>query len=83
MVLVLTHIVVNTEPREEFDRQTKAVIDSIRSQPGLIGFSARRELLFDHAHQKAARELDSSVRETLNARVSKRRRPSCVMMPNR
>lgn len=44
LVLVLTHIVVNTEQREEFDRQTKRVIDSMRSQPGLIGFSARREL---------------------------------------
>jgi heme-degrading monooxygenase HmoA len=44
LVLVLTRIVVNTEQREEFDRQTKRVIDSIRTQPGLIGFSARREL---------------------------------------
>ena len=42
--MVLTHILVNTQQREEFDRQTKRVIDSIRNQPGVMGFSARREL---------------------------------------
>jgi heme-degrading monooxygenase HmoA len=44
VVLVLTRIVVDSQNRAEFDRQTSRVIDSMPSQPGLMGFSARREL---------------------------------------
>ncbi len=44
VVLVLTRIVVNVDQRDEFDRQTKRVIDSMAQQEGLIGFSARRQL---------------------------------------
>jgi heme-degrading monooxygenase HmoA len=44
VVLVLTRIVVDPQNRAEFDRQTSRVIDSMPSQPGLMGFSARREL---------------------------------------
>ncbi|MBL8475703.1 MAG: hypothetical protein JNK71_06470 [Methyloversatilis sp.] len=42
VVLVLTHIVVDGTRRDEFDRQTRRVIDSMATQPGLIGYSARR-----------------------------------------
>ncbi len=44
VVLVLTHITVNTDNRTEFDVQTKMVIKSLSKQPGLLGYSARREL---------------------------------------
>jgi len=44
VVLVLTRVVVNTSRRAEFDRQTKSVIASTSSHPGLLGFSARRQL---------------------------------------
>lgn len=44
VVLVLTRIVVDTRQRSEFDRQTRRVIDSMPSHPGLIGYSARRQL---------------------------------------
>jgi heme-degrading monooxygenase HmoA len=44
VVLVLTRIVVDPQNRAEFDRQTSRVIGSMPTQPGLMGFSARREL---------------------------------------
>lgn len=44
VVLVLTRVFVNTEDRAEFDRQTNRVIASLPSYPGLIAFSARRQL---------------------------------------
>lgn len=44
VVLVLTRVVVDTGQRAEFDRQTARVIASMPSQPGLLGFSARRQL---------------------------------------
>jgi heme-degrading monooxygenase HmoA len=49
VVLVLTRIVVNADQRDEFDLQTKRVIDSMPQQPGLIGFSARRQLFGSEA----------------------------------
>lgn len=47
VVLVLTRVVVNTEQRAEFDRQTNRVIAAMSSHPGLIGFSARRQVFGD------------------------------------
>lgn len=44
VVLVLTHIVVDTGRRAEFDRQTRRVIDSMPGHAGLLGFSARRQI---------------------------------------
>lgn len=49
VVLVLTHIVVDGTRRDEFDRQTRCVIDSMATQPGLIGYSARREVFGNEA----------------------------------
>lgn len=43
-MLVLTRVVVDAAQRTEFDRQTNRVIESMPTQPGLIGFSARRQL---------------------------------------
>ncbi len=44
VVLVLTRVVVDTDQRTEFDRQTARVIASMSDQSGLLGFSARRQL---------------------------------------
>lgn len=44
LVLVLTRVVVNTRQRAEFDRQNRQVLASMRQQPGLLGYAARREL---------------------------------------
>lgn len=49
VVLVLTHVVVDTSQRGEFDRQTNRVLAGLDRQPGLIGYSARRQLLGDEA----------------------------------
>jgi heme-degrading monooxygenase HmoA len=47
VVLVLTRVVVDTQQRSEFDRQTSRVLASMGSQPGLIGYAARRQLFGD------------------------------------
>lgn len=47
VVLVLTRVVVDTQQRREFDRQNSRVLASMRSQPGLIGYAARRQLFGD------------------------------------
>jgi heme-degrading monooxygenase HmoA len=47
VVLVLTRVVVDTQHRREFTRQNSRVLASMSSQPGLIGFAARRELFGD------------------------------------
>lgn len=44
VVLVLTRVIVNTQQRSEFDRQTRRAISGMSSQPGLLGYSARREV---------------------------------------
>ena len=47
VVLVLTRVVVDPARRAEFDRQNSLVMASMGSQPGLIGYSARRQLFGD------------------------------------
>jgi heme-degrading monooxygenase HmoA len=47
VVLVLTHVVVDTTQRREFDRQNSRVLASMGSHPGLIGYAARRQLFGD------------------------------------
>jgi heme-degrading monooxygenase HmoA len=47
LVLVLTHVVVDTQQRREFDRQNSRVLASMGSHPGLIGYAARRQLFGD------------------------------------
>lgn len=47
VVLVLTRVVVDPAQRAEFDRQNSLVMASMTSQPGLIGYSARRQLFGD------------------------------------
>lgn len=49
LVVVVTHITLNTAERAEFDRQTRRVVASLPSQPGLVGYSVRRELLGNQA----------------------------------
>ena len=44
VVLVLTRVVVDPAQRAEFDRQNSLVMASMTTQPGLIGYSARRQL---------------------------------------
>ncbi len=47
VVLVLTRVVVDPAQRAEFDRQNSLVMASMANQPGLIGYSARRQLFGD------------------------------------
>jgi heme-degrading monooxygenase HmoA len=47
VVLVLTRVVVNPAQRSEFDQQNGRVMASMGSQPGLIGYAARRQLFGD------------------------------------
>jgi heme-degrading monooxygenase HmoA len=47
VVLVLTHVAVDTKQRREFDRQNSRVLASMGSHPGLIGHAARRQLFGD------------------------------------
>ena len=47
VVLVLTHVVVDTKQRREFDRENSRVLASMGSHPGLIGHAARRQLFGD------------------------------------
>ncbi len=47
VVLVLTRVVVDPAQRAEFDRQNSLVMASMATQPGLIGYSARRRLFGD------------------------------------
>lgn len=47
VVLVLTRVVVDASDRSEFDRQNRRVLASMGSQPGLIGYAARRQLIGD------------------------------------
>ena len=49
VVVVLTHIVVDSNQRNEFDRQTRRVIDSLPSQRGMLGYSARIQLFGNEA----------------------------------
>ena len=49
VVVVLTHIVVNSNQRSEFDRQTRRVIDSLPSHSGMLGYSARRQIFGNEA----------------------------------
>ncbi len=47
VVLVVTHVVVDTSQRREFDRQNRQVLDSMKTQPGLLGHAARRQVFGD------------------------------------
>ena len=49
VVVVLTHIVVDSNQRSEFDRQTRRVIDSLPSHSGMLGYSARRQIFGNEA----------------------------------
>lgn len=47
VVVVLTNARVHRALRGPFDAQTSKVVDSLPNQPGLVGYSVRRELLGD------------------------------------
>lgn len=82
LVLVLTRIVVDTGQRAEFDRQTRLVIDSMPSHPGLLGYSARRELFGNHGwtlsiwRDDAARE--RFVKSAVHQRAIEESRPAMI-----
>ena len=48
VVVALTHAVVGKD-RDNFDRGVSRVVDSLAQQPGLIGYSLRRELFGNEA----------------------------------
>ncbi len=48
VVVALTHAVLGKE-RQNFDRGVDRIVDSLAEQPGLIGYSLRRELFGDEA----------------------------------
>jgi quinol monooxygenase YgiN len=59
VVLVVSRVVVDPARRAEFDRQTRRVIDQMAAQPGLIGYSARRELFGSQAWTVSAWESEA------------------------
>jgi quinol monooxygenase YgiN len=46
LLVALTHAVLS-EDREPFDRYTRMLVDEMEKQPGLYGYSVRKELLGD------------------------------------
>lgn len=44
-LLVVTHAVIDPAQRSEFIDQTLKVLDTMQGQPGLVGYSVRRQLL--------------------------------------
>jgi hypothetical protein len=44
-LLIVTHAVVDPAGRSEFFTQTLKVLDSMDGQPGLVGYSVRRQLV--------------------------------------
>ena len=49
VVVVVTNARVHSDRRAPFDLHTRKVMDSLPAQPGLVGFSVRRELFGDEA----------------------------------
>jgi len=47
VLVVLTEGQVDPDRRSEFDRQTRYVLDAMAAQPGLLGYSAKREVFGD------------------------------------
>ncbi len=45
VVLVITHAVLDNAKRAAFDEHTQRVVASLRAQPGLLGYSVRRQVL--------------------------------------
>lgn len=60
VVLVVSRVVLDPSRREAFDRQTRQVIGQMASQPGLIGYSARRELFGSQAWTVSAWESEEA-----------------------
>jgi hypothetical protein len=44
VVLVLTRVVLDASRRQEFDRQNSAVLASMGTHPGLLGYAARKQV---------------------------------------
>jgi heme-degrading monooxygenase HmoA len=82
VVLVLTRIVVDVDRRDEFDRQTKRVIDSMPQHPGLIGFSARRQLFGSEAWTMSVWASDEAraafVRSSVHQQAMRQSQPAIV-----
>lgn len=84
VVLVLSHVVVDTSNRREFDRQTSRVLASLDRQPGLIGYSARRQLLGDQAWTMSVWADDASraafVRSAVHREAIERSAPALKLV---
>ena len=48
-IVVLTHVVVDNDKRAPFDEHTRRVIDSLADQPGMLGYSVRRQIFGNEA----------------------------------
>ncbi len=69
VVVVLTHIVVNSDQRSEFDRQTRRVLDSLPSHNGMLGYSARRQIFGSEAWTMSVWASDADRAEFVRSAV--------------
>jgi quinol monooxygenase YgiN len=71
VILVITKIVINPQERQAFDRETAKVMRDMSKQPGLIGYSARRQLFGNEGWTislwEDAAALDRFVRSDVHA----------------
>jgi heme-degrading monooxygenase HmoA len=70
VVLTMGHI--DQARRDEFDRETRRVIDAMAAQPGLLGFSARQELVGDTVWTLTVWENDRTLEQFLASAIHRR-----------
>lgn len=82
VVLVLTHVVVDRTRRGEFDRQNRRVLERMPQQPGLLAYSARRELFGEDGWTMSVWESDEAraafVRSGVHREAIARSMPALV-----
>lgn len=61
VVVSLTHAVVDPDRRRAFDAYTQKLAASMESQPGLVGFSLRKELFGNEAWTMSAWESEEAL----------------------
>ncbi len=49
IVVAITHVIVDSDKRRAFDDHTMRVVNNMSRQPGLIGYSVRKQILGDEA----------------------------------
>jgi quinol monooxygenase YgiN len=72
VLVVLTQGRIDPDRRSEFDRQTTHVLDAMAAQPGLLGYSAKRELFGDTVWTLTMWENDGARRQFLASAVHRR-----------